>query len=109
MYPEMRITKYNKFNENVEYPTNSRDVQRYLNIFSCDVKYTSRIQIENFFPFDTNSDHKISIKESYTLNIPPLEVSTDSNLCVTKRKLNSLKKTNNIEKFLKDLKNKSHI
>lgn len=45
-------------------------------------------------------DHKISIKESYLLKIDPLDVSRFDNLCVTKRRINSLKKNENIDDFI---------
>lgn len=51
-------------------------------------------------------DHKISIKKSYLLKISPLDVSKFDNLCVTKRRLNSLKKTKNVYDFIVLLKNK---
>ena len=65
--------------------------------------------ILNYFDLDSNNqkypsiDHKISVLYGYNNNISPEEISSLSNLCVTKRKNNSFKSSLNELDYLKKM------
>lgn len=63
--------------------------------------YENLKHTDNKYP---SIDHMISIYDGFINNIPPEEIGNISNLCITKRSNNSLKRHLNEEEFIKLLK-----
>lgn len=67
--------------------------------------YYSNEYIFNNFDLDFNNpdyptiDHKISIYYGFTSNISPIEIGSITNLCITKRSINSSKQSKNESDF----------
>ena len=89
--------------------TNTEKIRRYLLEEWDGYDYYDNEYIKDYLSLDKNDrryptiDHKNSCFYGFINNLPPEEISQISNLCITKRFINSSKKDLNVSEFLKTI------